>query len=204
VPSGGRLFTRYFLLPGISCFPVFLSSHRDNDPHGSVSLLSVPDRSFACFCSGVALPGPKTSSSWVLRQELDVLQRMVPRPPFRPGERWGTPSSSACARSENVCRPSSRPTRSVAGVVTWPAPTAPGNRGGTEERISRAPSEQSLGALLKWPLTWIVLSSGRRDSNPRPSPWQGDSFRPGGPVQSPGLRFHPSSFHGVRLNLALL
>jgi len=30
------------------------------------------------------------------------------------------------------------------------------------------------------------LWSGRRDSNPRPSPWQGDCFRPSSPVESLG------------------
>jgi hypothetical protein len=30
----------------------------------------------------------------------------------------------------------------------------------------------------KTPLTRAFCRSGRRDSNPRPSPWQGDDFRP--------------------------
>ena len=40
--------------------------------------------------------------------------------------------------------------------------------------------------------------SGRRDSNPRPSPWQGRGFRPSGSGGSPEVRFRPPGFHYVQ------
>jgi hypothetical protein len=43
--------------------------------------------------------------------------------------------------------------------------------------------------LLRW--------SGRRDSNPRPQPWQGGGFCPRGSNHSPGLLLRPPSFHCV-------
>jgi hypothetical protein len=36
------------------------------------------------------------------------------------------------------------------------------------------PNDESPGRLPKWVLTRAFLGSGRRDSNPRPSPWQGE------------------------------
>ena len=41
------------------------------------------------------------------------------------------------------------------------------------------------------------VESGRRDSNPRPSPWQGGGIRLGGPLPSGEVLFRPSSFHSV-------
>ena len=56
----------------------------------------------------------------VLRQELDVLHRQVPRPRFRPEERRVL---SPCDQSANVCRPLLRPTRSAVGIVSSPGPS---------------------------------------------------------------------------------
>jgi hypothetical protein len=47
------------------------------------------------------------------------------------------------------------------------------------------------------PPSEMLLWSGRRDSNPRPSPWQGGGIRARGYLQSSGLRMSPSSFHPI-------
>ena len=50
------------------------------------------------------------------------------------------------------------------------------------------PHPNKMGSdLAKW--------SGRRDSDPRPSPWQGDGFRPFGSLWCHEVRFRPPSFH---------
>jgi hypothetical protein len=40
-----------------------------------------------------------------------------------------------------------------------------------------------------------VLGAEARDSNPRPSPWQGDAIRPWSPAQSLELQLGPWNFH---------
>ena len=42
-----------------------------------------------------------------------------------------------------------------------------------------------------------IMESGRRDSNPRPSPWQVGAFRLHGRLQSPAVPFRRPSFHPV-------
>ncbi len=45
--------------------------------------------------------------------------------------------------------------------------------------------------------TCTFSESGRRDSNPRPSPWQGEGFCLRGPLQSPDVRLRPPGFQYV-------
>ncbi len=45
--------------------------------------------------------------------------------------------------------------------------------------------------------TWRVSWSGRRDSNPRPSPWQNGGVRRSGSARFPEVRFRPPCFQHV-------
>jgi hypothetical protein len=47
---------------------------------------------------------------------------------------------------------------------------------------SNARTSKTMTDSRKWALTRDFVWSGRRDSNPRPSPWQGDAFRPWRPL----------------------
>ena len=56
------------------------------------------------------------------------------------------------------------------------------------------------GSGRSGPLPFLLclrFLSGRRDSNPRPQPWQGGDSGPRGSLQSPGLRSCPPSFQPV-------
>ena len=75
-------------------------------PWPSVSPLSVSDRSFACSCSGVALPGPKTSSCWSCAKSSTYSTVRCPGRGFDPKSDGCSPSPSAGDQSGIVCRPS--------------------------------------------------------------------------------------------------
>jgi putative transposase len=82
VPRKDRLFTRLFSTPA------YLSPHRDNDLitfHLAAFALRQILRLLLLRCRSSRA---KDIELLVLRQELDVLKRQVPRPRFRPEERW--------------------------------------------------------------------------------------------------------------------
>ena len=67
-------------------------------------------------------------------------------------------------------------------------------------QVKPRPGSPKAGPLNGVKLIWSGRQhgwSGRRDSNPRPSPWQGGGFRPSGSSQSSDLRLGPASFHPV-------
>jgi hypothetical protein len=89
----------------------------------------------------------RTSGAAGGRGSLGHLSGTSPLLPVRWGQRAGGPSSSA----------------------VW---VFPGNRSGTGADTHFRPSRETRGRR-KPPLTWGFSTSGRPDSNWRPSPWQG-------------------------------
>jgi hypothetical protein len=102
--------------------------------------------------------------------------RKGPRSASRPASRVG-----GCVAARPACGPATawrrcvRRGRSVGGCVAVLARLA------------------VVAALSHQVLSW----SGRRDSNPRPPPWQGGVFFLRGPLLSPAVLFRPPSFQHV-------
>ena len=101
-----------------------------------------------------------------------------------------------CVASRVGCGPAARRfcwRRAPAGAPLLSVASSVG-RGPSVGGCAAVPCRRVVGTplspdLLRW--------SGRRDSNPPPSPWQGVGFGPSGSCHSPGLLFRPPSFHLV-------
>jgi hypothetical protein len=89
-------------------------------------------------------------------------------------------------------RPGARSNYSPAGVSNpWRHPLPQRCRDGQTARSCVA------AEIASSQLRGKIFESGRRDSNPRPSPWQGGGFRLGGRTHSPVVLFCPPSFQAV-------
>jgi hypothetical protein len=116
--------------------------------------LLVSDRSFACSCSGVALRGPRTSSCWSCAKSSRYCTDRCPGRDSDPRSDECSPSSSACGQRAIVCHPSSRPTPSVAGIVTSLEPSGATVTESFREDGSRITCGFSSGVLATENSTW--------------------------------------------------
>jgi hypothetical protein len=105
-----------------------------------------------------------------------------PRPPKAPPLRSARPPRPVFSGGVRPGPPAALP-------ACGPVGRAPVGRGLCGGSVSSRYWGSSLPHLRRW--------SGRRDSNPRPSPWQGGDFGPSGSAGSPEVRLRAPSFQPV-------
>ncbi len=120
------------------------------------------------------------------------LMKASRRPATSPGSGSATRSRSSGPSTRHKKPPARSRNGEPAGAWRCRSPHSRFVPAQTVDASVESHNVQSPGRLQKWRLTRAFVWSGRRDSNPRPSPWQGDALpaepRPRGSQRLAGRR----------------